>query len=160
MRADFNAYTYSSIGKDQGGQIKDIFHLWVLALFRRSFAFLIYVKQKSFWVANFQCARKKSMLYQWAVDWSAFCIGSGVDLAHACCGLNECPCFLSYLIYQTGVAVTGRILLSAIGPIADWLQHGAWISRLSSLCTVAGVVPFYLKVPKAVLPSQGLRHMS
>jgi len=43
----------------------------------------------------------------------------GVDLAHACCGLNEHLCFFSYLIYQTGVAVTGGILLSASRPIAS-----------------------------------------
>lgn len=87
-------------------------------------------------------------------------MGPGVDLAHACCGLNEHPCFFSYLIYQTGVAVTGRILLSAVQPIADRLQDGALLSRLSSPCTVAGVVPFYFKALKAVLPSQGLRHTS
>lgn len=101
---------------------------------------------------------KKSMFPQWAVAWSAFCTGSGMGLAHACCGLGEHPCFFSDVIYWAGVAVTGRILLSAIGLRADWLQDEALVSRLSSLCTIAGVVPFYLKVPKAVFPSQRLRH--
>lgn len=101
---------------------------------------------------------KKSMFPQWAVAWSAFCMGLGVDLAHSCYGLSEHPCFFSNVIYWTGVAVKGRMLLSAIGLRADWLQDKALISRLSSLCTMAGVVPFYLKVPKAVFPSQRLRH--
>lgn len=94
------------------------------------------------------------MLHQWVVDGTVFFMGLGVDLAHAYCGLSEHSCFFSYLTYQTRVAITGRILLSAIGPIAKSLQDEALISRLSSLCTMASVVP------KALLPSQGVRHMS
>lgn len=61
-------------------------------------------------------------------------------------------CFC-YLIYQTAVAATAGILLSAVTPIADWIQDGALISSLCSLFTVAAVVAFYLEVPKAMLPS-------
>lgn len=59
MRADFNAYTYSSIGKDQGHQVKDIFHLWVLTVFRGFFAFLIYLKQKKLLSSKFPMCKKE-----------------------------------------------------------------------------------------------------